>query len=1549
MSCLFQYNNEWISEAELKEIFDNGTFSQLSEAPLPSRANDVTIGKVREFLKRIGIDIKQVDDIVVNGIKQDANGIARITQNLVEYVAGTENVSLTEEAMHFAVELIEKYNNTLYRQMFNKIGQYSMYNDVLSAYRNTYTINGKPDIIKIKKEAIAKVLTEQFINLNEGMSEKPELLAFNNSWWQKVVEWLKNKFGQAVYNPFEEAAKSINTLSGTIDGGGEFFQKTPGKNAVDFKTALQEKVKKYNIQKVVDDKALDEEDRNYYKGVVDGKEKRLDRTTDYAKRENKKNSGGRDFLADATKEQKAKYQLMADEGTKAHNDLENIVNSSLNADGILKADTDISFDKMPNSTSSVYNELKNFLLGNPSEGKEGFLRQFPIGSVFITEQVVFNEKTQRAGTMDLVVSLPDGSKKVYDWKFMGWKEGKIDQAPQKRSQHALQLSDYRRTLREGYGEKDVQLFTVPFGAIYEQPEKGNIFMKDVKTGNINAREEKNTFLLPVTPVDQSTGNKIVDDLIKSLLSLYKRIYSKVVGPEEKFSKNQQLNQLSLSVRNLQAALNFEPITIQAKSFHKNLKGSIEAYNAKDVTSLSKEELISMLSDLVHLDKAATTYANIDKVFASEYGTDDLSEEQQKIYDSLKLLSSTIENSREEVGEILGKSVTYIAEEHGITNILSPEKQVKGIINEFTEAANLPQRTIKLLTKLVVEARSRDIRAITEQVEEFGKLYINLIGEAKGSDPLSLIGNSKTLELKQKIKKEFWLDFKVAKESKDKKFILANIDVDKYNKLAEEKYEKRKKEIEDAVHAVDEVENNSIKDSKIVQLGKSLFIGKEDFNGWEGFDFNSIFKKAFKEDFHYSDEFKEMSNNLASIAMWNFITELNRKAYGLGYLGQNNSMRFLPLIQGTIIERLAQADSLLAESRALGKDTFTIQVNEQQAFGQIDPETNKLIKSIPKLFTHTNKDKIQLSKDLLKIIPLYIRALREYETSKELEYTALAIHRVEQAKGHFDVDGNNNVVFEGGEPKVFKGNENNARIVEVMMDDAIYGIKQEGNTLVDIAIDKFKKGSEEDKNKTKLSTKKVIQESNKLTQSLAVGLKILVAVPNYVGAHIQAIINSSTYYKAKEYEINHARVVGSVFQGKEGNVLKGLMDLIIPLNEDVVKEGQRGISRKQSPLKYLSTWSMQEVLMSTNRLPDVVHQLTNAYSWVENTAVVNGKLVNIRQYLKAQDRNKYNNSEAERRIIENSFEDRVKEMKENSIVKTARFNTEGYLEIPGVDENEISAYRARVVEYGRYITGQMSHDNKAQYRRNIIANSFMMFKNWIPKQVAIRTLDIQKNVFQGEWEYGRTRLFIKTLSHLGFKNILAIRDISRGTDKGLEIMREILESKREDYYKKTGQQLEITDEEFFDLMRKEIAKQYKELGILLGLLGMVIAAKAMVPDDEDKLTKNRYKFWAKAINKISDELWFYYSPTSAESITRGSVIPSLGLLTKLSSFLHSFEEESRGYIIGDDQLMDKQHPLKYFLNLVPGASQFQNELLPIIDPEAAKNMGIISSTQARAGR
>ena len=157
---------------------------------MASEASPATIKMIKDFLTRAGVNYEQVKNIVINGKKIDANGIANVTKALVSVVEGKESQSLPEEAMHFAVELIEKNNPTLFKKMMKEINSYPIKDTVFKNYSNSplyQTKDGKPDILKLKKEAIGQVLAETVIKRSEGSTQNPELLKRSFRWWEQII------------------------------------------------------------------------------------------------------------------------------------------------------------------------------------------------------------------------------------------------------------------------------------------------------------------------------------------------------------------------------------------------------------------------------------------------------------------------------------------------------------------------------------------------------------------------------------------------------------------------------------------------------------------------------------------------------------------------------------------------------------------------------------------------------------------------------------------------------------------------------------------------------------------------------------------------------------------------------------------------------------------------------------------------------------------------------------------------------------------------------------------------------------------------------------------------------------------------------------------------------------------------------------------------------------------------------------------------------------------------------------------------------------------
>jgi hypothetical protein len=392
---------------------DNDAFLQLSKTEI-TKASPKTIKMIKDFLGRIGVNYEQVKDIVVNGRKLDANAVANITQKLIQVVNGKEDVALPEEAMHFAVELIEQNDPKLFKQLLKEINDYNILKEVFADYGNNplyQTKEGKPDVIKLKKEAIGKVLAEVIINKSEGLSEQSTNLAKVQSWWQKIVDYLKGLF---LKSGFDTAAMKI--VSGEEIG-----------NVEDLRTQEENLFLQKASQSVVYDKLkliqsqIEKKDDGYY---INGK-KVPRRVSDIVK------SWYENRFADnsltKSEYQKAVDDLKADKGTDGHLDLEYAFKIFVDDDGFLREtplDDSGYISKLNPDDRAMYEILRDNLKIR--------LNSFPKndgGTRFLSEVMVYDERRGLAGTIDFVAIEPDGKTNILDWKFMDLDIDKWEDVP----------------------------------------------------------------------------------------------------------------------------------------------------------------------------------------------------------------------------------------------------------------------------------------------------------------------------------------------------------------------------------------------------------------------------------------------------------------------------------------------------------------------------------------------------------------------------------------------------------------------------------------------------------------------------------------------------------------------------------------------------------------------------------------------------------------------------------------------------------------------------------------------------------------------------------------------------------------------------------------------------------------------------------------------------------------------------------------------------------------------------------------------------------------
>ena len=1549
------------NKAAFKKI-DNakGIFYQLNDAPIASTASPKTLAMVNDFLSRIGVDVKALKNVVVDGIKEDASGVALLTQKLIEVVEGKEAQALPEEAMHFAVAIIKQTNPALYKKLMSEINSYNMLNEVFATYGQNpmYQIDGKPNVIMLKEEAIAKVLAETIINNNEGSLEKPENIAKVQSWWDSMINWFKNLFTTSGFDQL-----SMDILTGKIIGTAEDINEEEGIAflQLDPQQSIIDRIKEVSA-------SIQNPEGGGY--MINGK--KIPRVSDKIAEWYERTFRNGDL--NKTEYQKAVFDLKAEKGTAGHADLEYIQSIYVDENGYLR-DTPLDdtgyVSRINPNNRDMYNTLKKNL--------QDRLNSFPVGTRFMSEATIYNPKANIAGTVDFLAISPAGDISILDWKFMDLDVDKYTDVPwYKTTAWNLQMEQYKGILNNAYGiknEKFKQTRMIPIKALYSKGNaKENILpvLLNIKIGDVNVKNIKDDYLLPVPVKGEKTGNRKIDELLGELNKLYKKISDKKVTESEKLSKDELLNSLFHAIRQLQVKENIQPLVRQAQLLNKQIEKLIENYENKfegqDAKSFSEKEVNDFAKEISDAQFSISIYTDLYselKRLLTE------SEEDEKLKKELRRTSENAKDLEDDLERILEDfTENIIAKREDIDNFLAPEKVIKGITKMFASTATLQSKAVQFLYKKANRAfaysgmdtlnESKQLGELKDKFESWAKAkglsykdYFNILKKKDSNELIDEYNPEFYTDLKAKIKDEL----KNTSDDRDSSWIRENIDVVAYNERLKEKLEEEIERIKNKPRLLTSEEADALANGKLPnEVMMEIYRARNLYNtstttsaGW--FIYDEV-KKFPKKDKWTSEQWKELNKpeNAPAKEFYDYIIRKNNEYADLGYISRQFARTFLPFVRKNLVEKLVTGGQV-----KLGQQFFTdISVDEGDVgYGEQDPDTGRVVNKIPKYFTRPLEQ--ETSTDLFRTMAMYNEAAIRYKYLTEIEDQVIAIVAVEKNKKSISTSIFGKTNYKDGVLQYSEVKGENSQIVEDMMKSIIYGQKFVDSQMFDqllfklgdwggtlnkkLGVDVFPEGL----TNRQLSVNKFINQLNNTFQITTLGLNVLSATSNFFGGNAQSLINSGKYFTKKDYLAAELMVFTKKFGGTNQKKLIGALEYFLPLTDNY----NRDIA-KQLSLNTLTQESIQDFLMILMKQTDLNVQTSNFFAFLSNSIVQDGEVINAREYLRTlpEYQEKYTGSVADRKAFEEKFDAEVKRLiEEKGVLKMGEVIDNKFV-IPGVDQksDSVISLRRKVQQVSKDALGNLSEDDVRMINMSVYGKSFMVFKNWIPRLVDVRAGNLKYNSASDAYEWGRTRMVFKVLTD-EFSITNPVSGIGKlynsltGNEKGIEYLRKMFENKKNEYESDTGKTLEMTETEFMDLARQNIKSQLVDVIFLAGVFSLVAALKANEPDDDESaLIKNQYKFYMKAADKFKGELMYFYDPTSGIDLISQGFFPSASILTNFSRLIGNFRKEMWALGTGDEELADKTYVIKYLMKTFPFSNQMQG-YLPMFYPELAKDLGI----------
>lgn len=1506
------------------------------------KASPKTVALVKDFLKRIGVDIKVLEKIEVNGQKQDVNGVASIMQKLVQVVEGKEAEALPEEAMHFAVSIVKQTDPSLYRKLLGEINNYRITQDVFAEYSKLpqYQIDGKPDVVKLKEEAIAKVLTQVLINKNEGSVETPEKIANVENWWQKIIQAIKNLFAKSGFDQL-----AIDIIAGKEIGTAEDVLEN--EDTVLFQLNPQERV--YNSIKDVASR-IEKKDESYY---IDGK-KISRRVTDLVKDWYSRRFDDKDL----TKSEYAKAvdDLKAEKGTAGHADLEHAFEVFVDADGFLREtplDDSAYVSQINPKNIDMYNLLK--------ENLKTRLDSFKPGTRFMSEATIYDPKRGIAGTVDFLAITPEGEVSVLDWKFMNLNTDKYVDVPwYKVNAWRQQMEQYKLILQNMYGVKPQdfrQTRMIPIQANYSQGNsKLNILpqLLSIKIGDVNVKNITDDYLLPVGLEGEKTGNKKIDALIEKLNAVYKKFSEKKVLPSEKLSKAEQLNELFTAIRQLQIKGNLRPLLRQSKILNKQIQKTIQTYESKfagqDPSQFSQKEINDFAQELQTAQDAINTYVNLDTDL-KELFRGELSEEDKKLKEELRDTADNARDYQSSLNDILNDFTSdIIAKAEGVDNLLSPEKIVKGITRLFASTATIQLKAMEVLYKKANKAFGlAGFDTLTENKKLQGlKEAYDKWASSKGltnKDYFNIIKKKDKNELIDEFNPEFYSLLRSKIADKDTDWVRSNINVSEYNAFLKEKLKEEFERIENKHRVGTDAEINA-EITREKQNARNLYnTSTIDSPGWLLYDYAKLFPKR---DVWESKEWKQLTlpANKPALDFYNYIKERNQIYRDLGYIGRAEARTFLPFVRKSLVEKLITGGDV-----RLGEQFFRqISIDEGDiGYGKIDPLTGNPIDSLPKYFTTEIEGDI--SDDLFRTMAMYNEAAIRYQYVSEIEAQVRALVAVERNKKAIATSVFGKTEYKDGVLQYTPDNKENTQLVEDMMKSIVYGQRYIQSETFDQLLGKIgnwggkineKLGMKifpENLEGRQVSVNKIITQLNNTFQITTLGLNVLSATSNFFGGNVQSLINSGRYFTKKDFIASESML----FINKLGNVedqkkLIGALEYFLPLTENYNREVANNLS-----ISKLNQQNIQEFLMILMRKSDLAIQTSNFYAYLKNSIVENGEVVNARELLRSQPKyaDRYKGSVEQRKVLDEEFEKEVEKLiEEKGVLKLGQIVDNEFV-IPGVNRNSDSVIKLRrtVQQLTKDALGNLSEDDLRKINMSIYGKSFMIFKNWIPRLVDVRMGNLKYNNASDAYEWGRMRMVFRIISQDLVGSLNNLYGSLVANERGVDFMRELYNKKKEDYEKDTGKELDMTETEFFDLVRQNIKSQMFDVIFLTTMFILVASLKGNMPDDdEDPAIKAQYRFVVKMADKFKDELSYFYDPTSLSGLVSSGVFPSMGLVNNFRKGVTNFFKENWALATGDDETVEETKVIKYWLKTFPFTNQMAG-YLPMFYPELAKDLGL----------
>jgi len=1186
-----------------------------------------------------------------------------------------------------------------------------------------------------------------------------------------------------------------------------------------------------------------------------------------------------------------------------------------------------------NFNDNIFKGVKDVLLQIYNRQKYINKRLNSNGTVKIYfEQIVIDPAEDIGGTVDLLAVYSDNTASLFDFKtkiprkeFLNSTGDLISEnyiTNGDKDRYKLQLAALHRILVKRYGIRQVvqsRIVPIQVNAPYNVESKS--YHNTISKLVYGAKQNK--LLSQIAPLPELTGFKDLDEFLKNIETKIKNYELKLQGDRKNadYYKN-KIKDLTDAKVDILVKHSFNDLVEYAN----RLIGSLDNIENFTIEKLrdAKDELkaLTLLSGATYEYREALS-SNPQNVQILDNIQQVIKELTAQINDKLYEVEQELYSKR--VADAIQKLTGYdIKDESGNYIPIADE----GFFGKyFNQLSNFENPIFKALKTQLDDAQYNIREKVRKVIDEIVTADNNLRKWMKdnGKDEQWLINSlidrdpkSKNVDnLHHKLSKEFIEKINDAKVSGNSAFFIDNFESTEsymtwFNtaKVEQEAYLKSK--FGDNIGRIKFNEWLNKYDLSLDKNGKPT-----NPTAWlEQGRKNKLKRKKSVEESNYSAEYRYIKSIPQLDKYYSLFEKYNnefRKILGVEYYQLPST--FLPNIRKSNIDRLLDNGIINGTKDVLSNFMQNLNVREDDmVYGEIDPETGSLKRTIPRFFINSFKDKNgnvivgEKSYDLTKSLILFSKMAYNYEEMNHIEGTVLAMRDFIVEKGEL-------IIRRGDNPlKDFMGNDlttkmNGKQIEQIFQSFVnlyLYGVQVE-------PISDDSSGQYE----------KLILEAKNYFTMKALGLGFIPAAGSFLAAKTQALIEGSKgqVYTSSQYKDS---IKDSWSDRKKFLALHAFfdpMDVQYDFFNVNTSKTTIGDPREQNTIKkYVNS----RLLLRPFSLGDEYIDEVITASMAKNFYIDNdGNLLRMKDDV---EREKYKN-----RSVWNLFT----YSDENSKLNIPE---EQLKSIKIKFKNAVQAAQSK-------IKGVIPAEDKAYWQTQLLGQVVMHFKSWMPGLLRERLGKAKYNDALQLVEMGRFTAFgqeIVNYEQLAIPEYMSsivlpkIAQLAKNivwystskNDPRIKLAYEVWLNKNPQYRGK------VSFEEFLSAQQTQMKALILELRILLTFATLIALLGADFDDDGKKFYQEMWltRKLAAIMHKTNQEISFTYNPEEFAKMIKNP-IPMTGVLTDAVKILSNGYDESVDLIFGEKaplpfhktQEQDKSGFGYYTVKVVPGASQLEKFL------------------------